>query len=80
MEVNEVWGVVARAVANNELGTAARVAPFDGDNRKDRLICVYTKDFSDKEDVSRVVNKMKNLGLVETAGKAIWYKCGTLYP
>lgn len=75
-DVNEVWSVVATAVANNELGIAAKVTPEDGQGRKPRLICIYTKDFTDLKDVSRVLNKMKELGLVDSREKPIYYKCG----
>jgi hypothetical protein len=74
-EVNAVWSVVARATADNDLGIAAKVAPEGGDSR-DRLICIYTKDFNDMEDVTRVVRKMKDLGLIDTRERSIYYKCG----
>lgn len=74
--VNESWSIVAQATADNELGIAAKVAPDCGDG-KPRLICVYTKDFTDMADVSRVVHKMKELGLFE---KPIYYKCGESVP
>jgi hypothetical protein len=77
-EINAVWSAVARATANNELGIAAKVAPDAGDTRRERLICIYTKDFSDMGDVGRVIRRMRDLGLVETR-KAIYYKCGR-YP
>ena len=77
-EVNAVWAVVARATANNELGIAAKVSPDDGDDRKSRLICIYTRDFTDMKDVSRVVHKLKDLGVVDSQGKPIYYKCGKL--
>lgn len=77
-EVNEVWEIVAKATANNELGIAAKVAPkpADGDPRKDRLICVYTTDFKDKPDVGRVLQKLRELKLVESRGRPIYYKPG----
>ncbi len=75
-EVNDVWSVVARATANNDLGIAAKVAPDDGQDRKERLICIYTEDFSDMEDVSRVVRKLKDLGVIDSREKPIYYKCG----
>jgi len=77
-EVNAVWAVVARATVNNELGIAAKVSPDDGGDRKDRVICIYTKDFTDTKDVSRVVHKLKDLGVVQSRAKAIYYKCGKL--
>jgi hypothetical protein len=75
--VNEIWNAIALATADNQLGTAAKVAPATDDNvGKDRLICVYTRDFRDREDVERVVGKMRSLGLVEEGGRGIHYKCG----
>jgi len=78
-EVNAVWEVIARNTVNNELGIAAKVAPDDGSTRVDRLMCIYTKDFTDMEDVTRVLKKLKELGLVEAKGRAIYYKCGELH-
>ena len=75
-EINLVWGVVARATASNELGIAAKVAPDEGERRKLRLICVYTKNFSDIVDVTRVAHKMRTLGLINLKDKPIYYKCG----
>ncbi|KAL7803818.1 DUF1917 domain-containing protein [Trichoderma aethiopicum] len=75
-EVNEVWEIVAKATANNELGIAAKVAPRSPleDPRKDRLLCVYTADFADKADVGRVLQKLRELKLVEARGRPIYYK------
>lgn len=77
-EVNGVWEIVAKATANNELGIAAKVAPKgEGDDlRKDRLICVYTSDFKDRGDVGRVLQKLRDLRLVEARTRAIYYKPG----
>jgi Domain of unknown function (DUF1917) len=38
------------------------------------LVCVYTKDFIDKEDVKRVIVKLVELGLVSR--RPVSYKCG----
>ncbi|KAF4121544.1 protein of unknown function (DUF1917) [Geosmithia morbida] len=76
-KVNDVWAVVARATADNELGIAAKVAPksdMDEDPRKDRLICIYTADFKDTADVARVVRKLREIGLVNAKGRPIYYK------
>ncbi|PNY25436.1 Uncharacterized protein TCAP_04625, partial [Tolypocladium capitatum] len=75
-EVNEMWKLVAKATANNELGIAAKVAPrspFE-DPRKDRIICVYTADFRDKADVGRVLQRLRELRLVEAKGRLVYYK------
>ncbi|KAH7157201.1 hypothetical protein EDB81DRAFT_416243 [Dactylonectria macrodidyma] len=75
-EVNDVWEIIAKATANNELGIAAKVLPRTPleDSRKDRLICVYTSDFKDKADVGRVLQKLRELKLVESRGRPIYYK------
>lgn len=78
-QVDEIWAVVAKAVAMNDLGHVAKVAtvPEDSNNRESRLICVSTLDFSDLNDVKRVLNKLKELGLVTKGQRgAIYYKCG----
>ncbi|RYP92552.1 hypothetical protein DL770_001310 [Monosporascus sp. CRB-9-2] len=88
-DVNKTWEIVARATANNELGIAAKVAPRpededdhnDDDGKGDgadkaRLICVYTADFRDMEDVRRVARKLKQLGLVPRRGRGLFYKPG----
>ena len=68
--------MVARATASNELGIAAKVAPASYDDRQPRLICVYTKDFRDMNDVTRVLNKLQDIRLVSMKGRPIYYKCG----
>lgn len=75
-EVNEVWAIVAKSTADNELGIAAKVAPRSEteDPRKDRLVCVYTADFSNKADVGRVLQKLRELKLVEVRVRPIYYK------
>lgn len=80
-DVNEIWAVVAKATASNELGIAAKVAPVpeSGDTRKERLICVYTADFKDKADVARVVRKLRELQLIGTRS-SIYYKPGEIGP
>ena len=77
-EVNEVWAIVAKSTADNELGIAAKVAPRSEteDPRKDRLVCVYTADFSNKADVGRVLQKLRELKLVEVRVRPIYYKPG----
>ena len=77
-EVNETWATLAHATANNELGIAAKVAPRpqSDDPRRDRLICVYTADFHDKADVGRVLQRLRELRLVESKGRVLYYKPG----
>lgn len=76
--VDSVWASVARATYAGELGTAAKVATAGGEDdrseKKSRLVCVYTKDFSDRTDVKRVLRRLKGLGLMGEE-QGIFYKC-----
>lgn len=72
-DVLRTWFRLAEAVASGKLGTAAKIATDPGPVR---LICIYTKDFSDFGDVQRVVEELANMGLVSRDGsKGIHYKC-----
>jgi hypothetical protein len=73
-QVDQYWGAVVRAMEKGELGDVAKVAPDDGSGQP-RLICVYTADFEDVEDVKRVVKKLVDIGLVEKGPRPIYYKC-----
>lgn len=68
-----MWSKVARATANGELGIAAKISPREEPDRQ-RLVCIYTRDFNDKDDVARVLKRLKELGLVRQ--KQICYKTG----
>lgn len=81
--VNETWEIIAKATANNELGIAAKVSPrSEGDQRTERVICVYTADFGDRADVQRVARSLKELGLVphQGQGRPLYYKPGQPSP
>ncbi|KAH8819710.1 hypothetical protein F5884DRAFT_23682 [Xylogone sp. PMI_703] len=77
-EVDAVWSIVARHTAEDQLGTGAKVSPRDPNANRGvaRVICIYTKNFSDQEDIRRVIRKLRDLGLVETKGRPIYYKPG----
>jgi hypothetical protein len=67
-----LWLRVVDAVITNKLGTAAKIAS-DGSTR---LICIYTKDFSDVTDVRRVVEALAAIGVTsKDAARPIYYKC-----
>lgn len=71
-----MWAKVAHATANGELGIAAKISPREDPDRQ-RLVCVYTRDFNDKDDVARVLNQLEELDLVHEGQKRqICYKTG----
>lgn len=70
------WYKVAEATADNRLGIAAKVSTGLGEVREERLICIYTKDFSDMDDVRRVLQGLVELDLVDPRNpRGIYYKC-----
>lgn len=71
-----MWAKVARATANGELGIAAKICPREEPDRH-RLVCVYTQDFNDKDDVARVLKRLQELGLVRREQRnQLCYKTG----
>lgn len=69
------WRLVVEATVAGKLGLCSKVATPDPSSRKDEtLICVYTYDFSDMEDVRRVLDQLLELGLVQGGGKPIYWK------
>ncbi|KAK3986030.1 hypothetical protein QBC44DRAFT_297729 [Cladorrhinum sp. PSN332] len=80
--VDETWSKICHAVDANRLGDTAKVST--GCNVRGaavvtsttRLICVYTKDFTDVRDVKRVLLELNKLGLVSRneGGLNLWYK------
>lgn len=76
-DVDSIWRTVVEATVEGRLGPMAKVATQGGDfEEKERLICIYTKDFSDREDVLRVLTELVTLGLVrdDKGAKGVWYK------
>ncbi|KAF5825766.1 hypothetical protein DUNSADRAFT_7119 [Dunaliella salina] len=57
-ELNSVWAAIKREVASGGLGTYAKVHG----GQRDKVICVYTANLLDKEDVSCVRAKLWDMG------------------
>ena len=68
-QIDDVWMIIKEKTRNGELGIAAKVSTlFQGKDR--HVICVYTENYFDKEDVFRVRESLRNLGIEET----LYYK------
>lgn len=79
--VNESWRHVCEGVVNGKLGPIAKVQAATKDKEKDsktgaqRLVCIYTRDFADEQDVRRVLDGLCDLGLVRKSDdRPIYYK------
>lgn len=75
-QVTDTWTSVCKGVLDGRLGHAAKIAAHPGGAKSTgRLVCVYTQDFSDVEDVRRVLFELVDMGLVPAEGYGIHYKC-----
>ena len=66
-EANALWGVIARATTEGKLGPSAKCGTArenpNAYNPMQTVICVYTPDFDDNEDVMRVRDVLRELGV-----------------
>jgi len=68
-----IWARIARAVWDGRLGHAAKVATWrptpsrmqKRGEKPSQVVCVYTKDCSDVEDLQRVLVALRELGIRE---------------
>ncbi|GLE01811.1 hypothetical protein PINS_up010649 [Pythium insidiosum] len=63
--VDDAWTKIARAVLNNHLGDAAKVSPVSSKPQQSNshVICVYVPDFTNTDDVLRVRDALRALGI-----------------
>lgn len=60
-QVDSLWSRIASATRAGTLGTAAKVSPKNDDDR--HVICVYNRDYTDEDDVDKVRNGLRRLGV-----------------
>jgi hypothetical protein len=65
-QIDKTWEIVKQATIKGTLGEVSKVATaLENPNAKDhniKVICVYTYDYEDKEDVYAIRNKLFELG------------------
>lgn len=64
LEIDHVWRTIARSTFKGGLGISAKVSTAMSE-RKRHVICVYTGNYLDLEDVMRVRKKLRELGFTE---------------
>lgn len=74
-EIPHTWKTVVEAVIEGRLGIGAKIATQASGADQRVLICCYTKDWSDEDDVRRVLKELVDLGLCPRQGNGIYYKC-----
>ena len=62
--VDYIWKIVSENTVNGNLGCSAKVSAKESLMEGEKyLICIYGKEFWDKENIIRILNKIKSLGL-----------------
>ncbi|MCP5244100.1 MAG: DUF1917 domain-containing protein [Burkholderiales bacterium] len=65
--LDEIWEKIRRATEKGELGNSAKVSTAKPNqnavNENQKVICVYTYDWTDAEDVRRIRCQLRNLGI-----------------
>lgn len=69
-KVDDLWETIKKATEEGLLGpssksSTAKINPNAKDNET-LVICVFTEDFNDKEDVKRIEQNLRNLGIQNT--------------
>ncbi len=66
-DVDEVWAKIKKAVEGGKLGSEAKVATAkpnpNATNPNDKVICVYTYDYANEEDVKRIREELRKVGI-----------------
>ena len=60
--IDSIWNDIAQETIDGNLGVAAKVSTLFQEKQK-HVICVYTDDYFDSDDVMRVREKLSNLGI-----------------
>jgi hypothetical protein len=68
-EIDNVWEKIKIATENGLLGGSSKVATAkpnpNASTQSKKVICVYTYDVTDKDDVMRVREELRKLGIVQ---------------
>jgi hypothetical protein len=68
-DIDPVWEIIRDATIAGTLGIAAKVATMrenpNSASPGSKLICVYTKDYRDIEDMRRVLIRLRELGFTQ---------------
>ena len=67
VQVDEVWAKIKLATEEGKLGSSAKVATAipnpNATNPDTKVICVYTYDWTDEQDVRRIRQELRQLGI-----------------
>lgn len=68
-QIDEIWQRIKQATEDGKLGGAAKVSTAklnpNTKNQNTKVICVYTYDWTDKQDVKRVREELRHLRITQ---------------
>lgn len=67
-EVDEAWSKIGDAIQNDLLMCAKVSAALRSMSRDGHVICVYTRDWADRQDLMRAREVLRSLGFVKELG------------
>jgi hypothetical protein len=67
-EVDEVWSKISGAIENDQLLCAKVSTALRSMGRDGHVICVYTRDWADRQDLMRARAVLRSLGFVKELG------------
>ncbi|MDR6467556.1 hypothetical protein J2777_001249 [Paraburkholderia graminis] len=67
-EVDEEWSRIRNAIENDQLMCAKVSTALRSMGRDGHVICVYTRDWADRQDVMRIRAVLRSLGFVTELG------------
>jgi hypothetical protein len=65
-EIDNAWLAIARATFNRTLGSGAKVSTAEEDEAKRHVICIYTRNYLDLDDVKMVRGLLRDMGFDES--------------
>jgi len=76
-EIDSTWQKIKKAVKEGILGIGAKAATAkpnpNASSQNEKVICIYTYNWLDKEDVFRVENALRSIGIKQT----LYYKANS---
>ena len=63
--IDSTWTAIAKAVFNGTLGSASKVVIGEDKGEPCYVICVYTEDFTDEEEVWAAEKSLRKLGITD---------------
>ena len=62
--LSRIWNKIKIAVEKGKLGSLAKTSRAEHQSSSNGVICVYTYDWKDRQDVQRIREELRKLGII----------------